>query len=58
MVTYGIPDNDRTLMFGFYNISVNLLKFTAVDDAGIDRNAKTDINYNMRNRHDKKILIQ
>ena len=50
MVTYGIPNNEDTVMFGFYNVPSHSLKFTSVEDAGIDRKAKTNINYNMRNR--------
>lgn len=50
MVTYGIPNNKNTIMFGFNNIPAHSLKFTSVGDAGINRNAKTNINYNMRNR--------
>lgn len=50
MVTYGIPNNEDTVMFGFNNIPPRSLKFTSVGDAGINRNAKTNINYNMRNR--------
>lgn len=50
MVTYGIPNNENTIMFGFNNIPAHSLKFTSVRDAGIYRNAKTNINYNMRNR--------
>ena len=50
MVTYGTPNNEKTVMFGFNNIPSHSLKFTSVGDAGINRNAKTNINYNMRNR--------
>lgn len=50
MVTYGIPNNENTVMFGFCNVPAQSIKFTSVEDAGIKRNAKTNINYNMRNR--------
>lgn len=50
MVTYGIPNKNDTIMFGFNDLSWDCVKFTDVADVGIDRNASTDINYNMRNR--------
>lgn len=50
MVTYGTPNNNNTVMFGFNSLPWNSLKFTEISDVGIDRNASTDINYNMRNR--------
>ena len=37
-------------MFGFNDLPYDCIKFTDVTDAGIDRKASTDINYNMRNR--------
>ena len=52
MVTYGIPDNNNTVMFGFDNVPSNSVKFTSVSDAGIDRNVALDSSdeiYNMRN---------
>ena len=50
MAVYGIPNNNSTIMYGFDDFSWDTLKFTEVSDAGIDRNASTNINYNMRNR--------
>lgn len=50
MVTYGIPNKNNSIMFGFNNLPCDCVKFTDVIDAGIDRKASTDINYNMRNR--------
>lgn len=50
MVTYGIPNNNDTIMFGFYNLPYDCVKFTDVKDAGLDRNASTDTSYNMRSR--------
>ena len=50
MVTYGIPNENDTIMFGFNDLPYDCIKFTDVTDAGIDRKASTDINYNMRNR--------
>lgn len=50
MVTYGTPNNNNTVMFGFNSFHWNSLKFTELSDVGIDRNASTNINYNMRNR--------
>lgn len=50
MVTYGIPNKNDTIMFGFNDLPYDCVKFTDVADVGIDRKASTDINYNMRNR--------
>lgn len=50
MVTYGIPNKNGTIMFGFNDLPYDCVKFTDVIDVGINRNASTDINYNMRNR--------
>ncbi len=50
MVTYGIPNKNDTIMFGFYDLPSDCVKFTDVADTGIDRKASTNINYNMRNR--------
>lgn len=50
MVTYGIPNKNDTIMFGFNDLPWDSVKFTDVADVGIDRKASTDINYNMRNR--------
>jgi len=50
MVTYGIPNNNDTVMFGFNSLPWQAVKFTDVMDVGIDRKASTNINYNMRNR--------
>ena len=50
MVTYGLPNNESTLMFGFNKIPSQSIKFTDINDAGIDRNADANIDYNMRNR--------
>ena len=50
MVTYGIPNKNDTIMFGFNDLPYDSVKFTDVADVGIDRKASTDIDYNMRNR--------
>lgn len=50
MVTYGIPNKNDTIMFGFNDLPCDSVKFTDVADVGIDRKASTDINYNMRSR--------
>lgn len=50
MVTYGIPNKNDTIMFGFNDLPWDSVKFTDVADVGINRKASTDINYNMRNR--------
>lgn len=52
MVTYSkvIPNKNDIIMFGFNNLTYDCVKFTDISDVGIDRNASTDINYNMRNR--------
>lgn len=50
MVTYGIPNKNDTIMFGFNDLPCDSVKFTDVADVGLDRKASTDINYNMRNR--------
>lgn len=52
MVTYSkvIPNNNNIIMFGFNDLTYDCVKFTDIIDVGIDRNASTDINYNMRNR--------
>ena len=50
MVTYGIPNKNDTIMFGFNDLPCDAVKFTDVADVGIDRKASTDMNYNMRNR--------
>jgi len=52
MVSYGTPNNNKTMMFGFNKLDWDTIKFTEISDAGIDRNVSTNINYNMRNRFD------
>lgn len=48
--TYGIPDRNGTIMFGFNDIPYDSIKFTEVGDAGLNRNATVDDDdeYNMR----------
>lgn len=48
MVTYGIPNKESTIMFGFYNIPSKSIKYTSVQDAGTNRKADKDISFNMR----------
>lgn len=50
MMTYGTPNNENTIMFGFNKIPSQSIKFTDIADAGINRNADTNIDYNMRKR--------
>lgn len=48
--TYGTPDRNGTIMFGFNDIPYDSIKFTEVGDAGLNRNATVDDDdeYNMR----------
>lgn len=53
MVTYGGFQADRSnkeVVYGFYNISPSDIKMTEVRDLGINRNATTDMTYDMRYR--------
>lgn len=50
MKTYGVPDNNDVLMFGFNDLSWNSVKYTDVKDVGINRKASTNANCNMRRR--------
>lgn len=50
MITYGTPNNENTIMFGFNQIPSQSIKFTDINDVGINRDADTNIDYNMRNR--------
>lgn len=50
MKTYGIPNNNDTIMFGFNDLPYGCVKLTDVCDVGINRKASGNINYNMRNR--------
>lgn len=48
--TYGTPDRNGTIMFGFNDIPYDSIKFTEVGDAGLNRKATVDDDdeYNMR----------
>ena len=48
MATYGQPNDEKTVLYGFSNFSPGALKYTTPDDAGIDRKASEDANINMR----------
>lgn len=50
MATYGIPNDDNCVMFGFYDVPSEYLKFTSTRDAGFSRDANItdDDRYNMR----------
>lgn len=50
MATYGAaPNNDSALMFGFSELPSSTLKLTNIADSGINRDAPTTMDYNMRN---------
>ena len=49
MVTYA-PDINEAILYGFNNLNWDTIRFTEISDAGTDRKASTNINYNMRNR--------
>ena len=56
MTTYGIPDNEETIMFGFYEVPSQSIKFMSPYDAGLNRNAAASATFNMRNYlHEAKI---
>lgn len=48
IMLYGGPAGFGTLIFGFYDLSKNILKLTDVQDVGIDRTAPTDMDYSNR----------
>ena len=50
MVTYGIPNNNDTVMFGFNNLPGEAVRFTSLSDVGIERNATTNMDYTMLNK--------
>lgn len=50
MVTYGIPNNENTIMFGFYRIPPQSIKFMCPYDSGLNRNAAAKLTFNMRDQ--------
>jgi len=48
MTTYGTSKNADTVMYGFDEISADMIAFTQTQDVGINRKASASINVNMR----------
>lgn len=48
MATYGQPNDEQTVLYGFANLSPDALKYTSISDAGMNRQASEDANINMR----------